>query len=147
MFKFITIIMLLIINLHAYDNYKIKTNLTSLIIGTVNLKAEVRLLDNISIEPSVTLIPYGENFDILTGLNAYFYFDKVMDSKGYYLSVGASKGVRHGAEFYNYTMGHQWYFNATGIRYLSLGCGVIYKNKTPDENGYMLPGIYFNVGF
>jgi len=135
--------------LQAYDlETKIKTNPTSILIGMLNIKAEVKIFDKFSIEPTATLTRYNDNdFDILTGLNFYLYLNSVMNSEGFFISTGMSKGINYKDEFYSSTLGYQWYYNATGIRYTSIELGAMYKKDLVEEDHMLIPVIYFNIAF
>ena len=149
--KIITNMIILLIlsstHLTAFENTKLKTNISSILYGALNLKYEVKILDNLSIESTTTLTRYSKDYDILTGINIYLYQNSVINSSGYFLSAGAIKGIRYKDEFYNVTLGYQWYFNTTGIRYTSIEVGVLHKKDFYENDDITIPAIYFNVAF
>jgi len=127
---------------------KIKTNPTSILIGMLNIKAEVKILEKLSIEPTITFTRYKSDFDILAGANMYLYLNSVMKKKGYFASAGLSKGVKYKDEFYSGTIGYQWYNNSdTSIRYTSIEFGAMYKKDLDENDDMLLPVIYFNISF
>jgi hypothetical protein len=144
----IILALLLGVNLNAYDNYKIKTNVTADVFGMLNIKYEFKVTDSISIEPTFTMLPYTEKYDLISGINIYLYQNKVMNSNGFFTSFGVYRGIIHPEEYYNYSIGYQWFFNATGIRYTSFELGLIHKREFfTSESNVIIPTIYFNIAF
>ena len=77
--------------LFSDTNVKIKTNPLALAIGALNIKSEINLFDNFSIEPVLTLMydrDEGNLFPIY-GVNSYYYFNG-NDKNSYFITGGVS---------------------------------------------------------
>jgi len=144
----IFLLIMLIFSLNADENLefekkvRIKTNAFALFVGIVNAKVEYNFSKNYSIEPTLFIIPYKDNEDIIYGLNSYFYVNNY-EANDFFFSYGIQKSMYNDYIMLNYNLGYQ--YTVVKDEYISFELGMLHKLKNNNNDGFNLP--VFNMTF